>query len=105
MNLPMLGATDAPLMLENIPALQAEVRALAVAKDARGKGIGRALLTAVTHRATQRDVRHLVLLTQTNMRAAQHLYTTAGFCRLPERDYPIGSGVTLLAYGLELSAD
>ncbi len=29
MNLPMLGATDAPLMLENIPALQEEVVALA----------------------------------------------------------------------------
>ena len=29
MNLPMLGAVDAPLMLENIPALQDEVRALA----------------------------------------------------------------------------
>jgi quinolinate synthase len=28
MNLPMLGASDAPLLLENIPALQAEVRAL-----------------------------------------------------------------------------
>jgi quinolinate synthase len=29
MNLPMLGAPDAPLMLESIPALQDEVRALA----------------------------------------------------------------------------
>jgi quinolinate synthase len=29
MNLSMLGASDAPLLLENIPALQAEVRALA----------------------------------------------------------------------------
>src|SRR6202042_2210409 len=29
MNLPMLGAPDAPLLLENIPALQDEVRALA----------------------------------------------------------------------------
>ena len=29
MNLPMLGAIDAPLMLENIPALQGEVRELA----------------------------------------------------------------------------
>jgi quinolinate synthase len=29
MNLPMLGAQDAPLLLENIPALQDEVRALA----------------------------------------------------------------------------
>ena len=34
MNLPMLGATDAPLMLENIPALQEEVRALARERDA-----------------------------------------------------------------------
>jgi len=34
MNLPMLGATDAPLMLENIPALQEEVRELARERDA-----------------------------------------------------------------------
>jgi quinolinate synthase len=34
MNLPMLGATDAPLMLENIPALQEEARALARDNDA-----------------------------------------------------------------------
>jgi quinolinate synthase len=34
MNLPMLGATDAPLMLENIPALQDEVRALKEERDA-----------------------------------------------------------------------
>ncbi|MBV9050412.1 MAG: quinolinate synthase NadA [Solirubrobacterales bacterium] len=34
MNLPMLGSTDAPLMLENIPALQEEVRALARERDA-----------------------------------------------------------------------
>jgi quinolinate synthase len=34
MNLPMLGATDAPLLLENIPALRDEVRALARERDA-----------------------------------------------------------------------
>jgi quinolinate synthase len=34
MNLPMLGATEAPLMLENIPALQDEVRELAAARGA-----------------------------------------------------------------------
>jgi quinolinate synthase len=34
MNLPMLGATDAPLMLENIPALQEEVRALKAERHA-----------------------------------------------------------------------
>ena len=34
MNLPMLGTLDAPLMLENIPALQEEIRALAEERDA-----------------------------------------------------------------------
>jgi quinolinate synthase len=34
MNLPMLGATDAPLMLDNIPALKDEVRRLKQARDA-----------------------------------------------------------------------
>jgi quinolinate synthase len=34
MNLPMLGAMDAPLPLENIPAMQEEVRALADERDA-----------------------------------------------------------------------
>jgi quinolinate synthase len=34
MNLPMLGATGAPMMLENIPALQKEVRELAAARGA-----------------------------------------------------------------------
>jgi ribosomal protein S18 acetylase RimI-like enzyme len=81
---------------------EAEVRALAVAKDARGKGIGRALLNAVTERATARDVRQLFLLTLPDMRAAQHLYTAAGFSRLPERDYQPGSGPSLLAFGLRL---
>jgi len=34
MNLPMIGATDAPLLLENIPALRDEVRALAAEREA-----------------------------------------------------------------------
>jgi quinolinate synthase len=34
MNLPMFGAVDAPLLLENIPAVQDEVRALAAERDA-----------------------------------------------------------------------
>ncbi len=34
MNLPVLGALDAPLMLENIPALEQEIRALAQERDA-----------------------------------------------------------------------
>jgi ribosomal protein S18 acetylase RimI-like enzyme len=84
---------------------EAEVRALAVSKHARGRGIGRALLSAVTERASARDVRQLLLLTHPDMRAAQHLYAEAGFSRLPDRDYQPGSGPTLLAFGLELGTE
>ena len=80
----------------------AEVRALAVAPEARGRGVGRALLQAVNDQARACGVRHLLLCTQKTMLAAQHLYTEAGFRRLPERDWEPVPGFTLLAYGLEL---
>ena len=81
---------------------EAEIRALAVAPAARGLGTGRALLTAVIARAAQRDVRHLVLCTQSDMAAARHMYEMAGFRRLADRDWSPGPGIVLLAYGLVL---
>ena len=81
---------------------EAEVRALAVAPEARGRGAGRALLQAVIDQARTSGVRHLLLCTQTTMLAAQHLYTETGFRRLPERDWDPVPGFTLLAYGLLL---
>jgi ribosomal protein S18 acetylase RimI-like enzyme len=83
---------------------EAEVRALAVAPDARGTGVGRALVTAVIERASREKVRHLVLLSQVEMKSAHHLYEAAGFVRLPERDWEPEPGVTLLAYGKLLSS-
>ena len=83
---------------------EAEVRALAVAPQARGRGVGRALLRAVTDLARDRGIRRLMLCTQTTMHAAQHLYTEAGFRRMPERDWQPVPGFTLLAFGLELRA-
>jgi ribosomal protein S18 acetylase RimI-like enzyme len=82
---------------------EAEIRALAVSPDARGTGVGRALLAAVIERAGSEGIRHLVLLTQPEMKAAHHLYDRAGFSRLPERDWSPEAGVDLLAYGLILS--
>jgi ribosomal protein S18 acetylase RimI-like enzyme len=82
---------------------EAEIRALAVAPEARGRGAGRALLQAVIDRARASGVRHLLLCTQTTMLAAQHLYAEAGFGRLPERDFSPVPGFTLPAYGLVLS--
>jgi ribosomal protein S18 acetylase RimI-like enzyme len=81
---------------------EAAIRALAVAPGARGRGVGRALLAAVTQRAAERGTTHLVLLTMPKMRTAQHLYATAGFVRLPERDECPRPGVALLAYGKTL---
>jgi ribosomal protein S18 acetylase RimI-like enzyme len=81
---------------------EAEIRALAVAPDGQGRGIGHALLAAVVDRATRLGVRHLVLCSQPDMLAAHHLYERAGFRRLPERDWSPGENLTLLAYGLAL---
>jgi ribosomal protein S18 acetylase RimI-like enzyme len=82
---------------------EAEVRALAVAPEARGRGVGRALLQATTERAARSGVRHLVLSTQSGMDVARHLYTAVGFGRLPDRDWSPVPGFTLLAYGLLLA--
>ena len=79
---------------------EAEIRALAVRAEARGSGIGRALLAAVMERAASLGVRHLVLLTQPDMKAAHYLYERAGFRRLPDRDWSPEPGHTLLAYDL-----
>jgi ribosomal protein S18 acetylase RimI-like enzyme len=84
---------------------EAEIRALAVAPAARGRGVGRALLAAVMRRAAERGIRYLVLLTEPEMRVAQHLYTQAGFERLPGRDWSPRPGMCLLAYGRVLHGD
>ncbi len=81
---------------------EAEIRALAVRPEARGAGLGSALLAAVLARASEQGVRHLLLLTQPEMKAAHHLYTEAGFTRLPARDWSPEPGIILLAYGLRL---
>jgi ribosomal protein S18 acetylase RimI-like enzyme len=83
---------------------EAEIRALAVAPDAQGAGVGRALLAAVIQRARQAGIRQLLLLTQEDMKAAHHLYDEAGFARLPDRDWYPEPGFVLLAYGLVLGA-
>ena len=54
-------------------------------------------------RAAARDVHELLLLTQPDMRAAQHLYAEAGFQRLPHRDYEYAPGHHLLAFGLPMA--
>jgi ribosomal protein S18 acetylase RimI-like enzyme len=81
---------------------EAEMRALAVRPEARGQGAGRALVDAVIERAASLGIRHLLLLTQSEMKTAHRIYEQAGFARLPDRDLSPEPGITLLAYGLDL---
>ena len=85
---------------------EAEIRMLAVAPEARGRGTGEALVRAcVTRaRATAGCVR-IVLSTQRTMHAAHRIYERLGFTRAPERDWnpiPHLDDITLLTYELTL---
>jgi ribosomal protein S18 acetylase RimI-like enzyme len=81
---------------------EAEVRALAVAPQAQGRGVGRALMLAAIDRARESGARRLLLSTQPAMKAAQALYLSLGFARLPELDWSPVPGLTLLTLGLIL---
>jgi len=81
---------------------EGEVRALAVAPAAQGRGTGRALIGAVIDLAAAAGLTSLLLSTQPGMRAAQALYASAGFQRRPELDWSPVPGLALLAFGLPL---
>ena len=81
---------------------EAEIRAFAVAPQARGRGVGRDLVNALVERARQEGVSRLVLSTLPEMVAAQYVYRARGFVRVPERDWFPLEGVTLMAYELVL---
>ncbi|MFJ3225595.1 GNAT family N-acetyltransferase [Streptomyces sp. NPDC086783] len=85
---------------------EAEIRMLAVAPRARGRGAGEALVRACVDRAraTEGCVR-VVLSTQRTMRAAHRIYERLGFVRTPERDWnpvPELDDILLLTYELTL---
>lgn len=81
---------------------EAEVRAFAVAPQARGRGVGRALVNALVERARQEAVSRVVLSTLPEMLSAQYVYRARGFVRVPERDWLPREDVTLMAYELVL---
>ncbi|WP_320780289.1 GNAT family N-acetyltransferase [Streptomyces sp. CRN 30] len=85
---------------------EAEIRMLAVAAEARGRGAGEALVRRCVDRAraTPGCVR-VVLSTQRTMRAAHRLYERIGFTRTPERDWnplPDVDDIMLITYQLTL---
>ncbi|MFB7373651.1 GNAT family N-acetyltransferase [Streptomyces sp. NPDC056222] len=83
---------------------EAEFRMLAVAKGARGGGVGEALVRFCVERARETPgCRRLVLSTQPNMASAHRIYERMGFVRTPQRDWkPLADMDPLYTYGLEL---
>ncbi|MFL9658989.1 GNAT family N-acetyltransferase [Streptomyces sp. PB17] len=85
---------------------EAEIRMLAVAREARGRGAGEALVRACVDRARAVEgCRSVVLSTQATMRTAHRLYERLGFVRTPDRDWnpvPELDDIMLLTYELTL---
>jgi ribosomal protein S18 acetylase RimI-like enzyme len=81
---------------------EAEFRMLAVAPEARGRGVGRALASWCVDRARADGRSAVVLSTLTTMHAAHRLYERMGFVRTPDRDWWPCPEVQLITYRLAL---
>jgi len=75
-----------------------EFRLLAVLPDARGEGVGHALVSECVKRANADDAIGLVLWTQPTMHAAHRLYAHMGFVHDPARDELDPRGFTRLVF-------
>ncbi len=82
-----------------------EVRLLAVAPAARGRGVGVTLMGECIRRARQSGAAALTLHTTDVMQAAMRLYDRLGFRRAPELDIQPAPGVSIKGYRLALEAE
>jgi GNAT superfamily N-acetyltransferase len=80
-----------------------EVRLLAVAPAARGKGVGRRLMEECIRRARAAGASALTLHTADIMAAAVRLYERMGFARAPELDFSPAPRITVKGYRLPLT--
>ncbi len=81
---------------------EGEFRMLAVTEQARGRGVGEALVRCCVDRARELGLSALAISTQPSMAAAHRLYERLGFARTPERDWKPIPEVDLLTYRLAL---
>jgi GNAT superfamily N-acetyltransferase len=79
-----------------------EARLLAVAPEARGQGIGTALMEECIRRSRRLGAACLNLHTTDMMKVAMRMYERMGFVRAPELDFHPDPSVTVKAYRLEL---
>jgi ribosomal protein S18 acetylase RimI-like enzyme len=80
-----------------------EVRLLAVRPDARGRGVGTALMHECVRRARQAGAEALTLHTTDIMQVAIRLYEGMGFVRASELDFHPAPEVTVKGYRLDLA--
>lgn len=80
-----------------------EVRLVAVAPEARGRGIARALMEECVRRARDAGASAIGIHTSRSMQPAIRLYRAMGFVRAPEHDFQPPGGETVEGYVLELS--
>lgn len=100
--LPAPGHVLSPVAQEG----ECDVRLLAVAHSARGRGIGGLLMRHAIDTARERGAARLVLNTTNEMAGARKLYDRMGFVELSERAQQLtranGTRFTLLVYGYDL---
>ena len=77
---------------------EGEFRMLAVAADARGRGVGEALVRACLDRARADGLSWVAISTLDLMSGAHRLYVRLGVSRVPEADWSPVNGVCLLAF-------
>ena len=80
-----------------------EIRLVAVAPEARGRGIAKALVEECIRRARSQGAREVGLHTSRSMRAAMAMYATLGFVRAPERDFQPPGAELVEGYRLRLA--
>ncbi|MBU9723525.1 MULTISPECIES: GNAT family N-acetyltransferase [Bacillaceae] len=80
-----------------------EIRMLAVGPNARGKGVGKALIRECIQRSKARGYQYIGLHTGEFMKNAIALYEQFGFKRVPKYDFePADDGIIVKAFKLEI---
>ena len=85
------------------PASWPELRLLAVAPEARGQGIGEALVNECVRRARRMGATELGLHTSRSMEVAMRMYRRLGFVRAPEHDFQPEGAELVEGYRLPLA--
>jgi ribosomal protein S18 acetylase RimI-like enzyme len=81
---------------------QGEIRTLSVAPEARGRGVGSALVDWCIEEARTTGLAEILLSTLPEMTTAHRLYESRGFVRRPELDWSPFPDIVLWAFSLAL---